>query len=241
MLPQFLIFCAVMLFLLYGTKHLAKANPSNIKKLARESGGWVAMAGAGWLALTGRMELAIAVGGFGLYLMGFLQNHKWAGLFQNMGIGPKKTLKSSTLIAFELDHVNGTMSGKVLGGRFFGQSLADLTQQQCVVLLADCLREDPEGARLLEAYLDRRFAGWRQASDGYSGAGRGGGNVARQPAAMAEDEAYKVLGLAQGASREDISAAHRALMKKLHPDHGGTSSLAARVNEAREVLMRRFA
>ena len=240
MLPQFLIFCAVMLFLFYGTKHLGKATPSNLKKLARESGGWLAMAGAGWLALTGRMELALAVGGFGLYLMGFLQNHKWAGFFQNMGIGPKKTLQSSALIAWELDHVAGTMKGKVLGGRFFGQSLADLTQQQCVTLLGDCLREDPEGARLLEAYLDRRFAGWRQTGDRYADAGRGGGNLARQSGAMTQDEAYQVLGLAQGASREDIGAAHRSLMKKLHPDHGGSSNLAARVNEARETLMRRF-
>ena len=56
---------------------------------------------------------------------------------------------------------------------------------------------------------------------------------------MTEEEAYQILGLAKTASREDITRAHRSLMKKLHPDHGGTTSLAARVNEAREVLMRR--
>ena len=56
---------------------------------------------------------------------------------------------------------------------------------------------------------------------------------------MTEDEAYEVLGLAKGASGEDIARAHRSLMKKLHPDQGGTTSLAARVNEARDILSRR--
>ena len=56
---------------------------------------------------------------------------------------------------------------------------------------------------------------------------------------MTEDEAYEVLGLRKGATAEDVSRAHRSLMKKLHPDQGGTTNLAARVNEAKDILMRR--
>jgi curved DNA-binding protein CbpA len=56
---------------------------------------------------------------------------------------------------------------------------------------------------------------------------------------MSEDEAYEVLGLPKNATAEDISRAHRGLMKKFHPDQGGTTSLAARVNEAKDILMRR--
>jgi curved DNA-binding protein CbpA len=56
---------------------------------------------------------------------------------------------------------------------------------------------------------------------------------------MSKDEAYEVLGLQKGASREEVVRSHRSLMKKLHPDRGGTTDLAARVNEAKDVLMRR--
>jgi hypothetical protein len=130
------------------------------------------------------------------------------------------------------------MSGTVLAGVHEGRPLAHLSRTQCEELHRACLDDDPEGARLLEAYLDRRFPGWTAANYADSDARRRSDN--RTGAAkMSEDEAYEVLGLKKGSGREDVTRAHRTLMKKFHPDHGGTTSLAARVNEAKEVLLRR--
>ncbi len=64
---------------------------------------------------------------------------------------------------------------------------------------------------------------------------RGPAPTARQR--MSRDEAYQVLGLAPGASRDAILAAHRRLMRAAHPDAGGSDWLAARINQARDILL----
>jgi DnaJ-class molecular chaperone len=88
----------------------------------------------------------------------------------------------------------------------------------------------------MEAYLDRRFAGWRAAAQNQRHPGRG--RAGRRSGVMSEDQAYEVLGLQKGAPEEDVVRSHHSLMKKLHPDHGGSTDLAARVNEAKDALMR---
>lgn len=70
--------------------------------------------------------------------------------------------------------------------------------------------------------------------------GRSGTNSAPpQSSAMSRAEAFKVLGLEQGANEQDIRAAHRRLIQQTHPDKGGTSYLAAKINEAKDVLLGR--
>jgi hypothetical protein len=61
----------------------------------------------------------------------------------------------------------------------------------------------------------------------------------RRQGNMTPDEAYQVLGLRPGASEADIRAAHHRLMRTAHPDSGGSDWLATRVNQARDVLLRR--
>jgi hypothetical protein len=88
----------------------------------------------------------------------------------------------------------------------------------------------------LQTHFHRWTPGGRENPQGDAAAGRGavgGGGK------MTEKEAYQILGLQPGASAEEISNAHRNLMKKVHPDQGGSTYLAARVNEAKEILLRR--
>jgi hypothetical protein len=133
----------------------------------------------------------------------------------------------------ELDHDTGTMRGQILAGPHEGKSLDALDVSTLLGLMADI---DGESRALLAAYLDRRESRWREDPQADAAAGD------RNPPSsgkMTEKEAYQILGVEAGASAQEIGRAHRALMKKLHPDQGGSTYLAARVNEAKDVLLRR--
>ena len=85
-------------------------------------------------------------------------------------------------------------------------------------------------------------APWRKAHDaggGRPGAGEQRSRTGPRSGAMARAEALKVLGLEEDASNEAIRVAHRRLILQTHPDKGGTSYLAAKINEAKDVLLRR--
>jgi len=132
----------------------------------------------------------------------------------------------------ELDHDTGRMTGHVLAGNHQGASLDALDRATLIKLLSEI---DDDSRDLLSTYLDRREPGWREYAQGDADAGVRPANSGK----MTEREAYQILGLQPEASPEEISRAHRSLIKKLHPDQGGTTYLAARINEAKDVLLRR--
>ncbi len=236
-MPQLIIAIAILFGAWYAMRLFAKTPPATLAKYIRGAGGVSALGTAVFLFMRGAAPAAALLGAFGAFLLG-LSKFPGAFGFRNAG-GPGATSRArSAMVEMELDLATGAMSGTVLAGPLEGRSLDSLTRPACEELYRQCLADDPDGARLLETYLDRRFAGWRQTGEGEGDAGRDRRAAGRR-GSMTEDEAYEILGLRQGASREDIARAHRTLMKKLHPDQGGSTSLAARVNEAKEVLLRR--
>jgi DnaJ-domain-containing protein 1 len=131
------------------------------------------------------------------------------------------------------------MDGQCLSGRFAGRQLSSLSDRDAMELLAELHQDGAPEAAVMEAYLDWRLPGWRDdASEQAEGAQAGRGR-ARNANRMSAEEAYAVLGIGPGASEDDVRSAHRKLMMKMHPDQGGSTYLAARINEAKEVLLGR--
>ena len=222
----------------FALKAFARANPAMLARRLRRAGGFAALFGAVAMLTRGQIYFAIGLGTLAASMLGAFSQWQQRGGFRKAGQRGGVSRVRSAMIEMELDHETGTMQGVVLAGKHEGLKLDDLTRAQCEQLYRACLADDQDGARLLEAYMDRRFTGWRQAANG-DGDARSRHARGRGAGAMTEDEAYEVLGLQKGASGEEVARAHRALMKKFHPDHGGSTDLAARVNEAKDVLMRR--
>jgi len=160
--------------------------------------------------------------------------------------GGQSSTVTTEYLRMTLDHDTGTMTGTVLRGQFAGLRIEEMGVGDLLTLLCECRAADEESARLIEAYLDRIHPDWRDELANGGRTGPAGDNSSRsgagatRPASsdMTVDEAYAILGLSPGATADQIKEAHRRLMVKLHPDHGGSDYLATQINRARDVLLR---
>ena len=235
-----LIAGVVAVVLLYALLQMFRAaNPAVLARTIKIGGGVVALAVAAFTGIKGELAVAIPLGIFGAGLLGW--SPFGSSGFSNIGglfgggmqrsAGQSSNVRSQFL-DMSLDHDSGELSGEILAGPHAGHSLGEFDLAQLVAMMPSF---DAESVSLLESYLDRRFPAWRQHAQGDAA---GGQRRAASGGKMTEEEAYQILGLQPGASRDDIAKAHRALMKKLHPDQGGSTYLAARVNEAKDTLLR---
>lgn len=151
------------------------------------------------------------------------------------GTGQTSSIQTRFLRA-TLEHDSGKIDATVLEGTHAGRRLSELDLAELLGLLPEYRAADPSSARVLEAYLERAHGDrWRA----QSGEAETGPEPPGSSARMDEAEAWQVLGLAPGATVDEIRETHRRLMQRLHPDRGGSTYLAAQINRAKDILLAR--
>lgn len=135
---------------------------------------------------------------------------------------------NTAVLSMVLDHDTNELSGEVIDGPYQGHTLDSLSLDQLNEVLDYCQRIDTDSVKLLVSYLNHRFgSGWQNQQQTASSAN----------GEMTKAEAYELLGLSPGASKDEVIKAHRKLMQKVHPDRGGNDYLAAKINLAKDLLI----
>lgn len=235
-----------MIWLLYGVLALGvlfliarwfvEADPRQLLRLLRWLGIALAVGVLGFLALRGMWAVLAPLFFGGLMLLRRYRAMSRAAGWNATADGGNVTGRTSEVrtatLRMTLDHDTGDLEGDILQGPFRGRSLADLSEADLFSLRDDCLSRDQESVQLVETYLDRRLGpDWRRGREE---------SESPPPAAsgpMSREEAFAVLGLEPGASDSEIREAHHRLMKRLHPDQGGSTFLATKINQAKDLLL----
>lgn len=240
-MPYFLLGLLVLVGLYFIYRGLRGTNPRNVQKMLAIVVGLVAATILIFFAVSGRMGYF----GWAMLLLPLLLRWRAIGQAMRNMRGPTPGRNSDIETAYlrmRLDHDSGVLSGTVLQGQFEGRNLEELSLEDLMGLLRECRVNDPQSATVLETYLDRiHGADWRGAGGGAGSgeAGSGeGGRAAGAGGSMTRDQAYEVLGLQPGASEAEIRDAHRKLLMANHPDKGGSTFIAAQINQAKDVLLR---
>ncbi len=204
------------------------SNPQVLARTLKLGAATVLLVLAVLFLIGGRIGLAIGAGAVAFGLLG------WRARGDSIPQAGQHSTVRAAFVEMDLDHDSGEILGRVLSGRFSGRQLAELSTEELRDLWVE-VAQDPESLALVEAYLDRRHATWREDFQSDPADGHGG---ATSSGSMTDKEAYEILGLAPGAGKAEIRAAHRRLMKVVHPDRGGSPFLAAKLNEAKDLLLR---
>lgn len=173
------------------------------------------------------------------FLASLLKRYQTTRKFTHDPAAGQTSSVSSKYLRMTLDLDSGNMDGEVLAGTCMGQYLSRLTRQQLLGLLTE-FADDNDSLELLWTYLDRVHDGWREQGDGqaYESQTSYHDNTATTNSTMTAQEALDILGLEPGADKQKIIESHRRLMQKLHPDVGGSTYLATKINQAKEYLIK---
>ncbi len=243
MLPYFVLGIALLAGLLLAARWFAGAEPAVLVKVLKRLVFGVVLGVIVFLVVTGQMRWALfalpAVLPWFFRLRGVARAAK---NFSRMASGSSaptgQTSEVQTrFLRLSLDHDTGEMTGEVVAGAYRGRQIEEMGPDELIELLSECMGEDEQSAQVVEAYLDRVHADWRNSASASASAGAGGGKRASANGSMSREEAYQVLGLEKGAGTEQIKEAYHRLMAGTHPDHGGSTYLAAKINQAKDLLL----
>ena len=235
-MQYFLLGLAALALALVIAQAFLKANPATLAQRLRAVAGVAALAAAGIALVRGTAAYAFPLAILGSWLLWGQGAAPWTWPGKGSRGGGQTSRVTTDHLEMELDHDSGAMHGRILKGFFAGRELEDLKPVELAHLWQDCRFNDPQSAQLVEAYLDRIHPSWRD------DLARGEAEQSQGPdGKMTAEQALEILDLKAGASEEDIRRAHRELMLKLHPDRGGSTYLAAKINEAKDVLLGRGA
>lgn len=245
MIARIIILAAIAVAIFFILKSVLATKQLTVKQFFFLYGVVMAVILIVFLAVTGRLHPLAAA--FGLFLAALsrllpllfrgAQAYKILAMLKNMmgsaasQANPgqqQRTEAKSTYFNMILDHETGFMDGTVLSGPFSGRQLSELPLASLLKLLAEVANNE-ESKMLLEAFLDRSHPTWRES------AGQEQNATPSDP--MTREEALSILALSDQPSKQEIVQAHRTLMQKMHPDRGGSTYLAARINAAKDLLI----
>jgi hypothetical protein len=197
-----------------------------------------------FLAITGRLHPIFALLGaalpflvriFGIFMRGaqiasIFRNA--SSLFGNTMSTPRDSSEIKTsFIHMKLDHATGSMDGQMLRGHYEGKKLSLLSIDEIKEILSE-IESDSDSLNLMHAYLERERPEWEEVLEE-----TGSKSSETLSSDMNEQQAFEILGLSQDASDKEIVAAHKRLMQGVHPDRGGSTFLAAKINAAKDLLL----
>lgn len=227
----------VLLLLLYAaSRWFVRASPEQVVGGLKVAAIILGVAGVVLLVVVGRIGLVLMLAGLLLPLFIRWRNARrlaQAGASYKPAPSDGGTSRVDTAyFAMTLDHDSGALDGEVRKGSQRGLRLSTLELPALLGLLSEC-SDDAASQQVLSAYLDRHHDGWRDkaGADGHKS------NESMTADVLTPVEAYRILGLEPGADAAAIKEAHHRLMKKFHPDQGGSAWFAARINEARDLLL----
>ncbi len=239
MFPWLILAIAVILGLYLVARWWVQAEPRQILQALRWTGAVVGVVLLATIALSGRWSWLPAL----LFpAIPWLVRLRALNTMRKNARGPRRGQASQVSTRFlnmELDHDSGEMTGEITDGQFVGRNLGDLTLGELIELWRECAKEDEQSRLVLENYLDRGHPEWRSVA----GAGpreETAGARSESPwtkTGMSAEEACEILGVEPDATPQDIETAYRRVMKSAHPDHGGSDWMAAKVNQAKDVLL----